>query len=65
MGKPIQRLIAIHCLIAAVVLAVFLCAPQRTSAGSLSTSVVGMFPKQVGEFAYADLKSARKFPWFP
>jgi hypothetical protein len=24
-----------------------------------------MFPKQVGEFAYADLKSARKFPWFP
>ena len=23
-----------------------------------------MFPKQVGEFAYADLKSARKFPWF-
>ena len=24
-----------------------------------------MFPKQVGEFAYADLKTARKYPWFP
>jgi len=24
-----------------------------------------MFPKEIGEFAYADLKSARKFPWFP
>ena len=33
--------------------------------GSLSTSVIGMFPKEIGEFAYADLKSARKFPWFP
>lgn len=24
-----------------------------------------MFPKQVGEIAYADLKSARQLPWFP
>ncbi len=23
-----------------------------------------MFPKDVGEFAYADLKAARQFPWF-
>ena len=37
---------------------------KRSSAGSLSTRVIGMFPKEVGEFAYADLKSARKFPWF-
>ena len=37
----------------------------RADAGSLSTSVIGMFPKEIGEFAYADLKSARKFPWFP
>ena len=34
------------------------------AAGSLSTSVTGMFPKEVGEFAYADLKAARAFPWF-
>src|ERR1700691_3267242 len=39
------------------------CAPE-SSAGNLSTAVIGMFPKQIGEFAYADLKSARKFPWF-
>jgi hypothetical protein len=43
-----------------------LCAlPQRAHADSLSTAVIGMFPKEMGEFAYADLKSARKFPWFP
>ena len=39
--------------------------PQQTSAGSLSTAVIGMFPKDVGEFAYADMKTARKFSWFP
>jgi len=39
-------------------------APQRSSAASLSTAVIGMFPKTVGEFSYADLKAARKFPWF-
>ena len=37
---------------------------QPTSAGTLSTAVIGMFPKEVGEFTYADLKTARKFPWF-
>jgi hypothetical protein len=40
------------------------CAPA-SRAGSLSTAVIGMFPKEVGEFAYADLKSARQFSWFP
>jgi hypothetical protein len=39
--------------------------PQPSSAGSLSTAVIGMFPKDVGEFAYADMKTARKFSWFP
>jgi hypothetical protein len=38
--------------------------PQPSYAGSLSTAVIGMFPKDVGEFTYADLKGARKFPWF-
>jgi hypothetical protein len=32
--------------------------------GSLTTSVIGMFPKDLGEFVYADLKTARRFPWF-
>jgi hypothetical protein len=38
--------------------------PVRSSAGSLSISVIGMFPRLVGEFAYADLKSARQYSWF-
>jgi hypothetical protein len=38
--------------------------PVHGSAGSLSMSVIGMFPRLVGEFAYADLKSARQYPWF-
>jgi hypothetical protein len=39
-------------------------APARSSSASLSMSVIGMFPRLVGEFAYADLKSARQCPWF-
>jgi len=45
-------------------LAAILIAPRPSSAGTLNTSVIGMFPKEVGEFAYVDLKTARKFPWF-
>lgn len=47
----------------AILLAALLC--PTASAGTLSTSVIGLFPKDVNEFAYADLKSARKFKWFP
>ncbi|MHB8411878.1 MAG: hypothetical protein ACYDDI_08005 [Candidatus Acidiferrales bacterium] len=36
--------------------------PMR--AGTLDPSVIGMFPKNVREFAYADLSQARQFPWF-
>ena len=39
--------------------------PSLAHAGSLSTDVIGMFPKNVGEFAYADLKQARSLSWFP
>lgn len=38
--------------------------PAPTRAGTLSTSVIGLFPKDVNEFAYADLKAARKLKWF-
>lgn len=50
----------------AVVLIVFLSLIQipHARAGSLSPSVVGMFPKDLGEFAYADLKTARSKKWF-
>jgi hypothetical protein len=39
--------------------------PAAGTADSLSSTVLGMFPKDVGEIAYADMKSARKYPWFP
>ena len=45
-------------------LAAMAIAPRPSSAGSLSTAIIGMFPKDVGEFTYADLKTARKYPWF-
>jgi len=60
-----RRFIATSLLAAGLLLCALAVAPQRTSAGSLSTAVIGMFPKQVGEFAYADLKSARKYSWYP
>lgn len=34
-------------------------------AASLSANVLGMFPKNIAEFAYADLTEARKFSWYP
>jgi hypothetical protein len=33
-------------------------------AGSVSTTLLGYFPKNIGEFGYADLKTARQAPWF-
>jgi hypothetical protein len=59
------RWIAIFALASGLLLALFGLVPSRTTAGTLSTGVIGMFPKQVGEFAYADLKAARKLSWFP
>jgi hypothetical protein len=63
--QPILRYFAVALLATASLLAALTAAPKRSSAGSLSTGIIGMFPKQVGEFAYADLKAARKFSWFP
>lgn len=36
----------------------------RAHASTLSSDVIGMFPQNVGEFAYADLKQARSLSWF-
>ena len=49
------------CLLAAM----FLLAPPPARAGRLSTDIIALFPKEVGEFAYADLKKARSMKWFP
>ena len=56
---------AVYLLAATLLLVGFSGVPQSTSAGTLNTSVIGMFPKEVGEFTYADLKAARRFAWFP
>jgi hypothetical protein len=45
-------------------LAVLMLSAVPASAQTLSTSVISLFPKDLGEFAYADLKSARKQKWF-
>lgn len=34
-------------------------------AGSLDSTVIGMFPTDVGDFGYADLNHARQLSWFP
>jgi len=62
--QPIIRIVLFTALAAVALLAFFVAAPSRTDAGSISTAVIGMFPKSTDEFAYADLKSARKLPWF-
>lgn len=46
-----------------VIGSLLLCAAPA-QAGTLSTSVISLFPRDLGEFAYADLKGARKFKWF-
>jgi hypothetical protein len=51
-------------LAAAILLTAPLLAPPPLRAGTLSTDILGMFPKDVGEFAYADMKAARSLPWF-
>ena len=34
-------------------------------AGSLTTEVIGIFPRDAAEFAFADLQQARSLAWFP
>lgn len=49
-------------LTAALFLALFL--PARSGADSLGSDIIAMFPKNMSEFAYADMKEARQHPWF-
>ena len=52
--------------VTAVFLTMLACsAVSRVQASTLSTDVIGMFPQNIGEFAYADLKQARSLSWFP
>lgn len=47
-----------------LLIAALVAVARPTHAETLSTSVISLFPKDLGEFAYADLKGARKFKWF-
>src|SRR5499433_746332 len=49
------------CALAALVMA----AAKPARAGGLGADTIGLFPKDVGEFAYADLKKARTMKWYP
>jgi hypothetical protein len=55
----LRRVFGITILVAATFLR-----PAASRAGTLGTDIIGLFPKDVGEFAYADLKKARQFKWF-
>jgi hypothetical protein len=45
--------------------ALTLFSPKPANAGRLGADIIALFPKEVGEFAYADLKKARTLPWYP
>jgi hypothetical protein len=56
----LSRIVAVG-LMVAMTLAV----PKPARAGRLGPDIIALFPKDVGEFAYADLKKARTLKWFP
>jgi hypothetical protein len=59
-APTMQRVVAV-CLLASLTLF----APKPARAGRLGADIIALFPKEVGEFAYADLKKARTLPWYP
>ena len=66
LGPTLVRRAGLRQLLAVAVLACLtLFAPRPAHAQKLGSDVIAMFPKEVGEFAYADLKKARTLPWFP
>lgn len=56
--------IAARIMAGVVLLAAFL-APGPAKAQQLGNDTIALFPKDVGEFAYANLKEARSQKWFP
>lgn len=54
-----------RCIATSAVLLLLAAAAKPAKAGSLSADTIALFPKETGEFAYADLKKARTEKWFP
>ena len=55
-----RRLVA-----ASLLLTMALTLPKSSRAGRLGPDMIGLFPKDIGEFGYADLKKARTLKWYP
>jgi len=49
----------------AILVALCFATPKPARAGRLAADTIALFPKEIGEFAYADLKKARSLSWFP
>src|SRR5712664_1815933 len=58
--SALSRLVA-----AGILVAMALMIPPQVRADRLGSDKIALFPKEVGEFAYADLKKARALKWFP
>lgn len=52
-------------LAAGLLLAAALALPSPARAARLGADMIGLFPKNVGEFGYADLRKARTLKWYP
>jgi hypothetical protein len=64
--KKVSTIAAMRRVVAVAILAALtMFAPKPARAGRLGADVIALFPKEVGEFAYADLKKARTLAWFP
>jgi hypothetical protein len=50
---------------ATMIVALVVAFPKPARAGRLAADTIALFPKEVAEFAYADLKKARTLAWFP
>ena len=59
-GSTIRGVVA-----AGILVAMSLAMPRPARAGRLGADIIALFPKEIGEFAYADLKKARTLKWFP
>jgi len=57
--------VMVRTLAIAALMALTLALPKPARAGRLAADTIALFPKEIGEFAYADLKKARTLPWFP
>jgi hypothetical protein len=64
--KKVNAIAAMRRVVAVGILAALtMFAPKPARAGRLGADIIALFPKVVGEFAYADLKKARTLAWFP